>query len=140
MRTNLLIGMMAFACYLLNEHILKHALPGTFWHHHANDVLAPLLLLSYSGIISRGQQNFHRALHSFWGGFLLVAASALVWEGLAPMVLSYSVADPLDLVAYGIGFLLFWSIHRSIRLMSIDNSPIGGNTVSEEGVRNVVSL
>lgn len=106
-KRDLLIFIFCFILYGLNEYIFKGLDVQLHWFFigHYNDVLASIILLSYSSLLivifaKREIKNF--LLCSF-----LILLVGLFWEYVTPYY-KKSTPDPFDIVAYYIGFLIYW--------------------------------
>lgn len=102
--------------YIQNKfHILSFIYPDAqrqFFVSYANDLLAPIALLSATNLF-----------YSFFGFQILslkiviglTAIAGIVWEFISPLFISWSVFDPFDFVAYLIGGLLYWFFFNQYR-------------------------
>jgi len=95
--------------YLFNSLWLKQHSEGFLWYLsvcYINDFLAPIVLLSITGIalfISG------RRMNRFWQVLLLTLAFGSFWE-FGSFFISGTVFDPVDFVAYIAGGSLFWIV------------------------------
>lgn len=74
---------------------------------HLTDVLAPIAFFSACNLV---YIPFGRRLRGRSCVLISTAVAAVVWEGLAPLVYERSVADPLDVVAYACGAVLYLAV------------------------------
>ena len=103
--------------YLLNNVYFKKATFGTaylFFTGHFNDLICPLLFLSYTNLLL----NFvNRRVSGLIGIILLCFLCGFIWEFIAPVLKKDSVADICDLLCYCIGGGMYWSIHKLLNLI-----------------------
>ena len=109
-----LIFVFCFIMYGLNEYIFKSLDVQLHWFFigYYNDVLASIILLSYSSlliVIFAKRQIEHFVLCS-----ILIVLIGVFWEYVTPWY-KKSTSDPLDLVAYYIGFLIYWLVVKYTR-------------------------
>lgn len=81
--------------------------------HHFLDLLAPLVFIPI--VVNLGLAFGVPRRHSSISPlevFCCWVVLAVFFEILAPAIWERSTSDPLDVVAYGIGALLFWGIQR----------------------------
>lgn len=71
-----------------------------------NDILA--------GITLNAMMSLTTKYNARWGLCLTIVAG-IFWEYIAPLFNSKSVSDPLDIIAYLIGFIIFTIIERGIQ-------------------------
>lgn len=100
---NILIFLVCFLLYLINEFLFKKYFNNIFFIGYYNDVLAPILLLSYSNILLYRYNNVLIGTTSFV--FILICS--FIWEFLAPLIKKGSVIDIFDFVAYIVGCTIY---------------------------------
>lgn len=91
-----------------NAALSAHAVPDMFEPFasgHLNDVLAPFGFLSLTNAI---YAMMGHGVCRLAPTMALAALASAVWEGLAPLVFPESVSDPLDVVCYFVGAMLYW--------------------------------
>jgi hypothetical protein len=96
--------------YFTNNSVIKAHTAGLlhiFFVCYFNDLMAPLFLLSYSNILL-WTVNKRCLKLKYIVAFCLTAG--FVWEFLAPCFKEGSVTDPLDLLCYVLGGILYWGI------------------------------
>lgn len=98
--------------YAVNTWLAKPYVGGAFLNGHLNDVFAPLVLLSWSGLLAAKETSANRWLHSVTGAIVIVTAASVVWEVLTPHFVSAATGDWLDVICYAAGVLIFVSLHR----------------------------
>ena len=101
--------------YLLNTYGLKPVTSQPWIHNHANDFLAMPCILAYSNTLIRICGRPEWKLVNAFRIIALTCACAIVWEGAAPLLISRSVRDPLDLAAYAAGSIVYWGVLNSYR-------------------------
>lgn len=99
---NTAIFLLCFLLYLLNELIFKK-LNNIFFLGYYNDILAPILLLSYSNFLL---SRYNKALVGI-KSFIFIVICSFVWEILALLIKENSVADILDCGAYLLGCMIY---------------------------------
>lgn len=70
------------------------------------------MLLAYANAISPGGTSASRFVGSLPGALAVIAFASLVWEVLAPRVLSGSTPDIADVAAYLAGAVVYLSVMR----------------------------
>ena len=96
-----------YGAYQLNRHVLHWSLPELLTSYLADTVAMPVIL---SVALAAQRRLVARSLAFVMPDAWLLAAwaYAAVWfEGLLPYVSATAVADPWDVVAYGVGTLDF---------------------------------
>jgi len=119
---NLIYGAVALLLYGANERVFKPHFHLAFVQGHFNDVLATGLLLAYSNILIalEGKRKF--LLLSFHRVLLFSLIVGLGWEYLTPLYKS-STTDPLDLLAYGAGGIIYFGYMRLFATVPPDLNP-----------------
>ncbi|SEG77287.1 hypothetical protein SAMN02799616_04989 [Paenibacillus sp. UNC499MF] len=104
---DLVIFVMCFILYGWNELYLKEqsSIMNWFFTGYYNDILAPIILLSYSNILILIFMK--KKITNFIGLSLFVMIVGLYWEYITPLYKN-STSDIYDLLAYYIGFLIYW--------------------------------
>ncbi|MET3210793.1 UNVERIFIED_CONTAM: flagellar biosynthesis/type III secretory pathway M-ring protein FliF/YscJ [Paenibacillus sp. PvR008] len=97
----------------MNEGVLKDTggAAGTFFKGYFNDLLAPIILVSFVSILYF--ITTRKLLINFWWSLLLVAFASLFWEYVTPLYKA-STSDLWDLLAYLVGFLVYWVIVKIV--------------------------
>lgn len=106
------LGIAVLVLYTFNKLYLKTQTENILIQNHLNDVLAGILLLCYINalsIISNQPKLIVTRLRTI---ALLTLASGLFWEYITPLYLSKSVSDPLDVIAYMVGGVLYWILTK----------------------------
>lgn len=103
--------------FYANEHLITPAISystsGTIWYYlitsHANDLLGGIAFMAYTNLLFslvRPELRFKKltsiAIYIFFCG--------LFWEYVAPLFVPNSISDPLDILTYLIGAILYWVI------------------------------
>jgi len=110
---NLIIFIISILLYVLNTLIFSNI---TYFHLkyyftcYFNDLLAPLLLLSYINLVLsiRGQK-----IYSLKYLVLIILLSSIVWEYLIIFFKPTSVPDPIDVLFYIVGTVVYWLILKN---------------------------
>ena len=110
---SLILAAFSLSAYAANEVFLKLRFRSMILHCHLNDFLATVLLLAvtYLLMIIFAPLPVWR---SSWVFAAVTAFAAIYWEYVAPLYLK-SVSDPLDLIAYGLGFVFFIFVSHKVR-------------------------
>ena len=99
--------------YFLNNSVLKNITTGIVYEYcvcYLNDLICPLFFLAYSNLLLITVRKELTSLRSI----LLVSIPAgLIWEFVAPLMKSSSVTDPIDLICYLLGSLIYWWILKT---------------------------
>ena len=111
-QVSLLIGTTALLLYIVNRIYLKGVLNWVFVQHYFNDVLAGMVIVAFVNILAVLGNQRRLLLIRFFRILLFTSVCGLFWEYITPLYLSYSVADPLDVLAYMSGGVLYWGIIR----------------------------
>jgi len=80
-----------------------------FFSSYFNDLLAPLLLFSYINIIL---SLIDKKMYSLKYLILIIILSSFVWEFIAPIFKPNSISDPIDILFYFIGTMVYWIIYK----------------------------
>lgn len=117
-KINMIIFVTCVLLYGINELLLKRQdIMRWLFSGHFNDFLAPLLLLSYSNILIKIAYN--KTYNSFLGLSTGMLAVSLIWEYAAPYIKSGAVTDPLDIIAYYVGFMVYWIAIKLITVLKV---------------------
>lgn len=98
--------------FLLNQFIIKPAAHIFFFHSFFNDIIAAFLLLCYTNLIIHLLRKPVYAVETLFRIVLLILSAGLFWEYVTPLYRTGSYSDPLDLLAYLSGGILYWFILR----------------------------
>lgn len=77
-----------------------------FMQCYFNDILAGITLSAMMSLITK--------YNTRWG-LCLTLTAGIFWEYIVPLFNSKSVSDPLDIIAYLTGFIIFIIIERGIQ-------------------------
>ena len=113
---NKIVGIIVIVVYTLNRFVFKSIagdnIIGNIIKYHLNDFLGAVLILVYTNLLISLTGKEEYMINTLLKCVILGAVACVFWEGLAPMVLSYSTADVLDCIAIMLGSLLYWVIIR----------------------------
>lgn len=102
------------ALYLVNRFIFRAdpalAFPLTTISVYLPDLMAPIALFSASNIVF-ALAGFQ--LRKLLPMMVFCLFACFVWEFIAPMLIPWSVPDPIDIVLYFVGTLLYWLLNWS---------------------------
>jgi hypothetical protein len=96
--------------YLLNRLLLKDELSWSFLSSHFNDVLAGLLLLPSYNLLALVCRQHNLLLLRFTHILTFTLVVGLFWEYITPLYRESSTSDPLDILAYLLGGLIYWLV------------------------------
>ncbi len=102
----------AVLLFLCNTYFVRGQLggiAGRFFDGHFHDLLAPLLMLSYTNTLLSVLSLRVRRLPSVLG---FIAVCGVVWEYVTPLYKPDTTSDPLDLLAYMLGAVIYWALAR----------------------------
>jgi hypothetical protein len=111
--------LLACSLYALNRWVLKPRFHSRFLHDHFNDLLLiscalPLLLLFQRWLRLRTHDQLPT-----WGEIALyVVVWSILFEGIGPHIMPWTVGDPWDAVSYALGGILsglWWHRHSFFR-------------------------
>ena len=112
---NIVIFFTSTLVYFLNQFLLKKLdiiYLSTFFNCYLNDVLAQILILSYSNILLKIiNKSVSKLIHIF----VFVLACGVVWEFIAPLYKSKSTCDWFDFLAYLAGGLIYYLTISALR-------------------------
>ena len=107
---NLVLLIFVISAYLLNNLFLKEHSRGFLWLFfvcYFNDLICPLLFFSYANILLI---MIGREIEHLWLICLISLCTSCVWEFIAPLMKPSSTTDPLDVLCYTIGGIVYWGI------------------------------
>lgn len=93
-------------------------LPPSIAKNHLNDACAGLMFPAYVNALCIAAKSRWR-IAGVRGALLLGLVCCAVWEGFAPLVVPWSVGDPIDCACYFGGVLVYIVIRR----LAVDNGP-----------------
>ncbi len=99
--------------YGLNELLFKSIDSSLHWFFtgYYNDLLASIILLSYSNILLT---HFLRILYlNFYGLSIFILLVGLYWEYITPFY-KQSTPDPYDILMYYIGLVIYWIVRKRL--------------------------
>ncbi len=98
--------------YRWNQVELKSWLDWAFVHCYMNDCLAGVTLVSYANLLCLGARREDLCLTTPSRIAILMLCVGLFWEFVTPLYRTDSIRDPLDLLAYVAGGIIYWAILR----------------------------
>ena len=113
-KLDLVCIVVAFVVYFFNRFVLKSATTGNvkyFCKNHLNDLVCPLFFLGISQIVLK---LIHIRLEKLISILSLTIAGAFVWEVIGPWLNPQSVGDPIDVLCYVAGGLVYYFLNRFI--------------------------
>jgi len=105
---NLMIFTISILMYVLNTLIFSKITSfklNYFFNCYFNDLLAPILLLSYINLLL---SILKEKIYSLKYLILIILLCSIVWEYLIIYFKPNSVSDPLDVLFYLLGTLIYW--------------------------------
>jgi hypothetical protein len=109
---NFLIFIICALLHVLNLLIFSNISNSTLHYLFScyfDDLLAPLLLFSYINILL---SFYNKKIYSLKYLITFILLVSIVWEYLIGFIKPNSVSDPLDILAYILGTLIYWMIHK----------------------------
>lgn len=79
-----------------------------FFSGYFDDLLAPILLLSYVNLIL---SIYNKKIYTLRYLILFILLVSIVWEYLVVYIKPNSVSDPFDILCYVLGTIIYWIIH-----------------------------
>jgi hypothetical protein len=81
-----------------------------FFSGYFDDLLAPILLFSYMNLVL---SFINKKIYSIKYLILIIILCSFVWEYLVIFIKPGSVSDPIDILCYFIGTLIYWIIYKN---------------------------
>jgi hypothetical protein len=110
---NLMIFSVSISMYVLNTLIFSKITSfrlNYFFNCYFNDLLAPILLLSYINLLL---SILKEKIYSLKYLILIILLCSIVWEYLIIYFKPNSVSDPLDVLFYLLGTLIYWFLAKT---------------------------
>ena len=108
------IFVFTFLVYLVNQVVLKklkiHIL-SIFFNYYFNDLLAPILLITYSNFLLSFQNKEIKGI----GVFIFIGVCAIGWEFITPIFIKTSVSDLWDIVMYLSGASIYIILKKFLK-------------------------
>lgn len=104
---NATILIVTFIVYLINQKILKLT-NYTFFKCYFNDLLAPIILLSFSNFLL----NLYNRTIKGKNIYIFISICGIFWEVITPLLKKDSVSDILDFVMYILGASIYMILLR----------------------------
>lgn len=104
---NATILIVTFIVYLINQKILKLT-NYTFFKCYFNDLLAPIILLSFSNFLLNLYNRTIRGKNIY----IFISICGIFWEVITPLFKKNSVSDILDFVMYILGASIYMILLR----------------------------
>jgi len=109
---NSLIFITAVFLHLLNRFFLLNIdnyCLHYFFSCYFDDLLAPLLLFSYINLLL---SIYNKKIYSLKYLIVFILLVSIVWEYLIVFAKPTSVSDPIDVLCYVLGTVIYWMIHK----------------------------
>lgn len=109
---NFLIFLTCVLLFILNGSIFlnrNYSELNYFFSSYLNDLMAPLLLFSYSNLFLL---LINKKLYSLKYLIIIILLCSFVWEYLVILFKPTSVTDPIDVLFYILGTLIYWAVHK----------------------------
>ena len=84
-----------------------------FFICYFNDLICPLFFFSYANMLLN---TVDKEINRIWAICLVSLCTSCVWEFVAPFIKPSSITDPLDIVCYMTGGIMYWAILRCIKI------------------------
>lgn len=95
---------------MINKFILKDKFECIFLKGYFNDVLAGVFLWESISIIAILKRNDNYIQTEFIKIMILTIIIGFFWEYITPFYKVSSTSDPLDLLSYVIGSIIYWLV------------------------------
>jgi len=103
----------SMSLYLLNQAIFKKIFENIkFFHYYFNDLLAPIVALSFLNLLYGIRQL--KKIVTFRQIMLFCVVGAIFWEWVAIYIRPNSTFDVWDIVAYFVGAFIYIGIFRTV--------------------------
>lgn len=89
-----------------------------FFSGYFDDLLAPLLLFSYINILL---SFYNKKMYSLKYLIIFILMVSIVWEYIIIFIKPTSVTDPVDVLFYVFGTLIYWRVHKNWMQRNINN-------------------
>lgn len=112
---NLILIIFVISAYLFNNLFVKEHSSGLlrlFFVGYFNDLICPLFFFSYANMLLI---TVNKEISLLWVTCLISLCTSCVWEFVAPLMKPSSTTDPLDIVCYVIGGIMYWTILHYIK-------------------------
>lgn len=108
------ISIFAFSAllHLMNKYVFLNINNSTihyFFSCFFDDLLAPLLLFSYINLLL---SIYGKKIYTLKFLIVFILIVSVVWEYLIVYIKPTSVSDPLDVLFYVTGTIIYWIIHK----------------------------
>lgn len=106
--------------YLLNNNYFKLHTTGIIRYFlicYFNDLICPLLFFSYANLLLL---TVNREITQLWLICLIGLCASCFWEFGAPYIKATAITDPVDIVFYLTGSIIYWGMLRCSRKPQID--------------------
>lgn len=107
---NILLMIFVSGLYLANNLIIKPNSDGIlhmFFCCYFNDLICPLFFFAYTNMLLL---TVDKELTNFWAICGMGVVVSVAWEYGAPYLKPSSVSDPVDIVCYIAGSVLYWGL------------------------------
>ena len=111
---DLKIFLITMLIYIVNRFWLKHMITQPIISYilkcHFNDFCGGIVFLAYVNMLITGSRYNGAQIRTLPLCLMTGVFISLCWEGLGPLLLSYSTGDWLDALAYLAGCFVYWLI------------------------------
>ena len=104
-----LIGLVICAYWLNNSFLKVHSegIVQMFLICYFNDLICPLFFFSYANLLLL---TVKKEIRKLWVVISISICTSFVWEFVAPFIKPSSTTDPLDILCYVTGGIVYWAI------------------------------
>lgn len=109
---NLVIMFVVSFLYFFNNFFIKSHTDGLarlFFVCFFNDILCPIVITAFINFIAVA---FGKELKRFALMMFLVFLVGVIWESFAHLIMPRAVKDPLDMLCYMFGGLIYWGLQK----------------------------
>lgn len=111
---NLMIFIISILMYVLNTLIfskITYFQLNYFFNCYFNDLLAPILLFSYINLLL---SILRKKIYSLKYLVIIILLCSIAWEYLIIFFKPHSVPDPIDILFYIFGTVIYWLLFKKI--------------------------
>lgn len=112
MKCHIVIIISGIILYIFNNSVIfNNAYINLFMKCYFNDILCGILFPTYCNLLLIRK---YLSINKLWMIELILLGCGLFWEVVAPLYVNYSVGDPIDIVAYLLGGIIYWIIYKRL--------------------------
>lgn len=105
----IIICMIIYTANRLLKNYIDVPILGYICKCHLNDLLGGIVFCAYVNVILIKSNK--KTLTKYWELFIMIFSVGIIWEYVFPLILSYSVSDPFDVIFYILGATVYYFIN-----------------------------